>query len=136
MPLAALAALAAARSADAAWLVTRDTAFARLRTVLTDGAEDVVAISPEARPDGAVFCGIHVAGPGLVEHLPIAQKSCAVRDGYLPWIAAGARVATVDLSEAGGTFWADTGTPERYVDAHARGMASAARWQQLGLYAR
>lgn len=134
--LVELAAAAAARGADAAWLVTRDTTFARLRTVLTDAGGAVSAISADPRPDAWVFCGVHVAGPGLLARLPAGRASCAVRDGYLPWIRAGARVAAVDLECARGAFWADTGTPERYVDAHARGLASSARWRELGLYTR
>lgn len=118
--LAEVGAAVAASGAAAGWLVTRETAFDRLRTVRVGPGGDVAGVAPQPAPQHAVFCGVHLAGPGLLEHLPHHRPSCVVRHGYLPWMAAGARVAAVEVR---GAFWADTGTPERYVDAHRRALA-------------
>lgn len=109
--------------ADAAWLVTRGPDSDRdLRTVVGDDTGHLTSISPAPVPAGLVFCGVHVTSPGLFAVLPDGP-SCVVRQGYLPWTAAGARVLLHETR----AFWADTGTPERYVEAwrHALGDPSA-----------
>jgi NDP-sugar pyrophosphorylase family protein len=118
--------------ADAVWMTTREPRYASLRVVTTNAAGELNGITREARDSGATFCGVHLASRGLLDTLPTQGASCVVRDGYLPWIARGARVAAWETEG----FWADTGTPERYVDAHRRGLTRIDRWRSLGLLAR
>ncbi|MCB9728377.1 MAG: NTP transferase domain-containing protein [Deltaproteobacteria bacterium] len=116
-------------SADATWMVSRAPGAADLRTVQLDASGAVSAIHPEARGDAWTFCGVHIAGPAVLDRLP-DDPSCVVRAGYLPAIAAGARVQAFETD----AFWADTGTPERYVDAHREGLAAADALAPLGLW--
>ena len=58
-----------------------------------------------------MFCGVHVTRPSVVARLPDGE-ACMVRQGYLPWIQAGARVAAF---EHGDGYFAEHSTPERYV---------------------
>lgn len=115
--------------ADGSWMVTRAPDAADLRTVALDPAGQLTAIHREPRDDAWAFCGIHVVGPAVLDRLP-EGPSCVVRAGYLPAIAAGARVTTYETTE----FWADTGTPERYIDAHRQGLAARDRLAPLGLW--
>ncbi|MDP6945303.1 MAG: sugar phosphate nucleotidyltransferase, partial [Myxococcota bacterium] len=114
--------------ADAVWMVTRDEGYAPLRVVQTDGAGNLKAVASGPVEGGSTFCGVHLTSAGLLEVLPDGP-SCVVRQGYLPWLNRGARVATWETTE----FWADTGTPERYIDAHRRGLACLDRWRALDL---
>jgi mannose-1-phosphate guanylyltransferase len=127
--LRAMAAHHTDSGADATWMVTRAPDAADLRTVALDASGRVAAIHPAPRDDAWAFCGIHVAGPALLDALPDGE-SCAVRAGYLPAIARGAVVATYETRE----FWADTGTPERYIDAHRQGINARDRLLPLGLW--
>ncbi|MGM0574725.1 MAG: nucleotidyltransferase family protein [Myxococcota bacterium] len=120
----------AGSGADATWVVGRHPGFEHLRVVDTGEDGQVRGILPEARPDAAVFCGIHVAGPGLLDHLPDAP-ACVIRRGYLPWMAEGADVRAFETR----AFWADTGTPERYVDAHAGGLRHVEALRAVGAWA-
>mgnify|MGYP001044075434 CR=1 FL=1 len=123
--------LAASRQhsgADAVWMTTREPLYAALRVVSTTAEGELNAIAPEALEDGTTFCGVHVATQGLLDTLP-KGASCVVRDGYLPWIKRGAKVGTWETKG----FWADTGTPARYIDAHQRGLELVERWRSLGL---
>jgi NDP-sugar pyrophosphorylase family protein len=58
-----------------------------------------------------MFCGVHVTRPSVVARLPDGE-ACMVRQGYLPWLQAGGRVAAWEA--APGTF-AEHSTPERYL---------------------
>lgn len=120
-----------ASGADATWMVTRHPSFSGLRTVVVED-ERVVRVTPESRAEGYVFCGVHVASRGLLSTLPAEKRSCVVRHGYEPWISAGADVRAVETHG----FWADTGTPARYVDAHRRGLAHVDVWRRLGCFQR
>lgn len=127
-----LGAMARARErdrADASWMVTRAPDAADLRTVALDAAGHLAAIHPEPRDDAWVFCGVHIAGPAVLDRLPDGP-SCVVGAGYLPAVAAGARVTTYETT----AFWADTGTPERYIDAHRQGITARDRLASLGLW--
>lgn len=117
-----------ARGADAVWMTTREARYAALRVVETNAEGELLSITKEARPDGSTFCGVHLATRGLLEQLP-SGESCVVRAGYLPWLAKGARVVTWETPG----FWADTGTPERYADAHRRGLECVERWREIGV---
>ncbi len=118
-----------ATGADAVWMVTREPRYAPLRVVAIDPSGDLSGLTAAATDAGATFCGVHLASSGLLATLPDGA-SCVVREGYLPWMTAGARVATWETQG----FWADTGTPERYTDAHRRGLACLEKWRALGLF--
>ncbi len=115
-------------AADAVWMVTRDRAYAAIRTVARSEAAYVTDVGSRARPDGVTFCGVHLVTSGLLDRLPHGP-SCVVRQGYVPWMAQGARIATHETA----VFWADTGTPERYVNAHHGALAYEDTWRRLGL---
>ncbi|MEC9070942.1 MAG: nucleotidyltransferase family protein [Myxococcota bacterium] len=112
---------------DATWMVTRAEHARDLRVVELDERGDVARINSPAQEHQVVFCGIHLAGRGLLERLPAEGKSCVVREGYLPLVQEGGRVHAWETTG----FWADTGTPERYLDAHTRGLAHLDRWRAL-----
>ena len=59
-----------------------------------------------------MFCGAQIIEPSFLDYLPEKKISCVVREGY-----------QVLLQEGGALYgfihhgcWADTGTPERYLD--------------------
>ncbi len=66
-----------------------------------------------------MFCGVHVARPSVIARLPDGE-ACVLRQGYLPWLRAGARVAAWETPEV--TF-AEHSTPERYLESN---------WAMLG----
>lgn len=62
--------------------------------------------------DGAhMFCGVHVTRPSVMTRLPDGE-ACSIRQGYLPWLRAGGRVAAWETPPV--TF-AEHSTPERYL---------------------
>ena len=117
--------------ADATWMVTREPRYAPLRVVCKTVDSTLECIAPSAVEHGVTFCGVHVCEPALLDVLP-PGPSCVVRDGYLPWVKEGARVGLWETQR----FWADTGTPERYLDAHTRALGAMERWSVLGLCSR
>ena len=58
-----------------------------------------------------MFCGAHVTRPSVMARLPDGEAD-SIRQGYLPWLSAGERVAAYE--HAGGYF-AEHSTPERYL---------------------
>src|SRR5690606_34216540 len=58
-----------------------------------------------------MFCGVHVTRPSVMARLPDGESD-SIRQGYLPWLRAGGRVAAYE--HAGGYF-AEHSTPERYL---------------------
>lgn len=69
----------------------------RVRDVLGDG--------------GHMFCGVHVTRPSVVARLPDGE-ACMIRQGYLPWLRAGAPVAAFEHE---GGYFAEHSTPARYL---------------------
>lgn len=61
-----------------------------------------------------MFCGVHVTRPSVMARLP-AGESDSIRQGYLPWLRAGERVAAY---EHGDGYFAEHSTPERYLDSN------------------
>jgi NDP-sugar pyrophosphorylase family protein len=57
-----------------------------------------------------MFCGVHVTRPSVMARLPDGEAD-SIRQGYLPWLRAGERVAAYDH----GGYFAEHSTPERYV---------------------
>jgi NDP-sugar pyrophosphorylase family protein len=66
-----------------------------------------------------MFCGAHVTRPSVMARLPDGESD-SIRQGYLPWLGAGERVAAY---EHGGGYFAEHSTPERYL---------ASNWALLG----
>ena len=99
---------------DATLMVTRDPAHRALRFLSTGPEGFLRERTPEATEDGAAFCGVHLNSWSLLDVLPRGEESCVLRQGHLPWAAQGARVALFETRQ----FWADLGTPERYLGAH------------------
>ncbi len=61
-----------------------------------------------------MFCGVHVTRPSVMARLP-AGESDSIRQGYLPWLRAGERVAAFE-HEVG--YFAEHSTPERYLESN------------------
>lgn len=119
-PLTSLAAHHRAARADATLLVTRDPGQRTLRRLLVDGEGALVGLHEPWHPDGVVFCGVQLCERTLVDRLP-EGPSCNLRQGHLPYLADGLRVATWETAR----FWADTGTHERLAAALADPASSA-----------
>jgi MurNAc alpha-1-phosphate uridylyltransferase len=117
-PLRELWAHHVACAAAGTLLVTRDPAFATMRRLMRDPRGFLTGLREPYDPAGAVFCGVQLAEPSLVARLPDGP-SCNLRQGYLPFLSSGLRIATWETRR----FWADTGTPERLTDAVERARA-------------
>ncbi len=61
-----------------------------------------------------MFCGVHVTRPSVMARLP-AGDSDSIRQGYLPWLRAGERVAAYEHADG---YFAEHSTPERYLDSN------------------
>lgn len=76
--------------------------------------------SPDYAPRHAVtFGGVYLLEPDVFEALP-SGVSCLVRQGIGPLLAHGAKVACVPWTG----FWADLGTPKRFLDATLRALST------------
>lgn len=69
-----------------------------------------------------MFCGAHVTRPSVMARLPDGEAD-SIRQGYLPWLSAGERVAAYE--HAGGYF-AEHSTPERYLASNGALLGGAA----------
>jgi NDP-sugar pyrophosphorylase family protein len=58
-----------------------------------------------------MFCGVHVTRPSVMARLPDGESD-SIRQGYLPWLRAGERVAAYEHT---GGYFAEHSTPERYL---------------------
>jgi NDP-sugar pyrophosphorylase family protein len=61
-----------------------------------------------------MFCGVHVTRPSVMARLPEGESD-SIRQGYLPWLRAGERVAAY---EHGDGYFAEHSTPERYLESN------------------
>ncbi len=125
-----LARVHAQQTNDATLMISRQPAHRKLATVQVDSAGRFEGVAPSAFEGGAVFCGIQIAGPGLLDHLRGHDRSCLFRQGILPWLAEGARIGTFETKD----FWADVGTPRRYLDAHRHAFARLDALRELGVF--
>jgi mannose-1-phosphate guanylyltransferase len=66
-----------------------------------------------------MFCGVHVTRPSVMSRLPDGETD-SIRQGYLPWLRAGERVAAYEHRDG---YFAEHSTPERYL---------ASNWSLLG----
>jgi NDP-sugar pyrophosphorylase family protein len=61
-----------------------------------------------------MFCGVHVTRPSVMARLPDGESD-SIRQGYLPWLRAGQRVAAYEHEHG---YFAEHSTPERYLDSN------------------
>jgi NDP-sugar pyrophosphorylase family protein len=81
--------------------------------VITRGDGSILSIAGLPRPvpgKGALFTGVHVLDPALLERLP-PGPSDSVRDLYAPLLAEGARLQGLRVRSA----WYDFGSPSLYL---------------------
>jgi aminoglycoside/choline kinase family phosphotransferase/NDP-sugar pyrophosphorylase family protein len=93
------------------------------RTVAMDNGviTDFAAPTPGA-PGTGTFCGLHLVRPEVLSFLPDTGFASII-DAYRSAQVAGWRVAAVLQPES---YWADVGTPARYLAEHARMASSSA----------
>jgi NDP-sugar pyrophosphorylase family protein len=60
-----------------------------------------------------MFCGVHVTRPSVMARLPDGESD-SIRQGYLPWMHAGERVAAYEHRDG---YFAEHSTLERYVES-------------------
>jgi NDP-sugar pyrophosphorylase family protein len=58
-----------------------------------------------------MFCGVHVTRPSVMARLPDGEAD-SIRQGYLPWLRGGERVAAYEHPTG---YFAEHSTPERYL---------------------
>lgn len=58
-----------------------------------------------------MFCGVHVTRPSVMARLPDGESD-SIRQGYLPWLRAGERLAAYEHADG---YFAEHSTPERYL---------------------
>jgi NDP-sugar pyrophosphorylase family protein len=80
--------------------VQHDDRGARVADILGDGHH--------------MFCGVHVTRPSVMARLPDGESD-SIRQGYLPWLRAGERVAAYEHTDG---YFAEHSTPERYLDSN------------------
>jgi NDP-sugar pyrophosphorylase family protein len=61
-----------------------------------------------------MFCGAHVTRPSVMARLPDGEAD-SIRQGYLPWMRAGGRVAAFEHEQG---YFAEHSTPERYLESN------------------
>jgi NDP-sugar pyrophosphorylase family protein len=61
-----------------------------------------------------MFCGVHVTRPSVMARLPDGESD-SIRQGYLPWLRAGQRVAAYEHERG---YFAEHSTPERYLESN------------------
>ncbi len=63
---------------------------------------------------GHMFCGVHITRASVMRRLPDGESD-SIRQGYLPWLRAGERVAAFEHTHG---YFAEHSTPERYVESN------------------
>ncbi|HEX2685532.1 MAG TPA: NDP-sugar synthase [Kofleriaceae bacterium] len=58
-----------------------------------------------------MFCGVHITRPSVMARLPEGESD-SIRQGYLPWLSTGERVAAYEHRDG---YFAEHSTPERYL---------------------
>jgi NDP-sugar pyrophosphorylase family protein len=61
-----------------------------------------------------MFCGVHVTRPSVMARLPDGESD-SIRQGYLPWMRAGERLAAYEHT---GGYFSEHSTPERYLESN------------------
>jgi len=94
------------------------------RTVAMDGSRILDFASPTPGADNTfTFCGLQLLSPRILDYLP-GEDFCSVVDGYRNAMKRRQRVLGIALPD---TFWADLGSPERYLAAHRDVLAARRR---------
>ena len=94
------------------------------RTVELDGGRVSSFRSDHPGAQGTVtFCGLHLVARRVLRYIPAAGFSGIV-ESYEQAMRAGEAIAAVALPDA---FWADAGTPDDYLETHARVRRAFAR---------
>jgi NDP-sugar pyrophosphorylase family protein len=68
-----------------------------------------------------MFCGVHVTRPSVIARLPDGESD-SIRQGYLPWMHGGQRVAAYEHEDG---YFAEHSTPERYIESSWALMSGA-----------
>ena len=68
------------------------------------------------------FCGLHVIHPALLDYLPVAEQPCGIVEAYENAMHAGRKIAGVCVLHS---YWADLGTRDRVLAAHAETLEAA-----------
>jgi len=68
-----------------------------------------------------MFCGVHVTRPSVMARLPDGEAD-SIRQGYLPWLRGGERVAAYEHT---GGYFCEHSTPERYLESNRALLAGA-----------
>jgi mannose-1-phosphate guanylyltransferase len=115
---------------DVTLMVTRANEHRDLRFLRA--GKDVLLLErmPEAAEHGFAFCGVHLNESGLFDYLPDSGECCVLRAGHLPWAHSGGRVGLYETHR----FWADAGTPDRYLEAHRRALPTLESWFPVSTY--
>lgn len=61
-----------------------------------------------------MFCGVHITRPSVMARLPDGESD-SIRQGYLPWLRAGERLAAYEHAAG---YFAEHSTPERYLESN------------------
>lgn len=61
-----------------------------------------------------MFAGVHILEPRVLDRLPAEQKTCILRQGYIPALQQGEPIFSV----IGSGYWADAGTPETFFQTN------------------
>lgn len=80
--------------------VVKDERGLRITDILGDGEH--------------MFCGVHVTRPSVMARLPDGESD-SIRQGYLPWLRAGERLAAYEHDSG---YFAEHSTPERYLESN------------------
>ncbi|HLL21747.1 MAG TPA: NDP-sugar synthase [Kofleriaceae bacterium] len=91
-------------------------AWGAVNVVIDDRGPKVVDILGDGEH---MFCGVHITRPSVMARLPEGESD-SIRQGYLPWLRAGERVAAYEHTRG---YFAEHSTPERYL---------ASNWALLG----
>jgi len=106
-----------ARGAAATLLLHRHPEAARYGALRLDEQGRVSALAallgPPPVDSDLLFAGLHILEAPLVERLPLDEPSCILRQGYVPALRAGDAI----FGDPSVQFWADLGTPARYLAA-------------------
>jgi len=73
-----------------------------------------------------VNAGMYVLSPSALEAIPEGRPCSNEREFFPTMATSGARVFAYRMPD--GAYWADVGTPEKYLDANGRILAGALPW--------
>jgi mannose-1-phosphate guanylyltransferase len=108
-----------AQKAVATMVLRSDPGQGEYGQIEIDGANRIRRILGNGKADeplrSLMFAGVHVIEPQLLDYIPPDLNTCVIRYAYAKALANGAVLAGHESSG----YWADAGTPERYLAANA-----------------